>query len=72
MNPFPPPVNPDDPGYGPMEMGLAWTFTVFAMVAVGLRAYVRQSLAKRLSSDDWLMCLALVSPCGMHGVTTRR
>jgi hypothetical protein len=60
MNTFPPPVNPDDPGYGPMEMGLAWTFTVFAMVAVGLRAYVRQSLAKRLSSDDWLMCLALV------------
>jgi hypothetical protein len=55
-----------------MEMGLAWTFTVFAMVAVGLRAYVRQSLAKRLSSDDWLMCLALVSLCGMHEVTTRR
>ncbi|KAF2269979.1 integral membrane protein [Lojkania enalia] len=60
MSQFPPPVNPDDLGRGPMIMGLTWTFTSLAIVAVVLRFYVRIKLASGPALDDWLMGIALV------------
>jgi len=56
---FPPPVNPDDLGRGPLIMGLSLAITVVALVAVGLRLYVRKTVVKHIASDDWLMLLAL-------------
>lgn len=56
---FPPPVNPDDPGNGPLIMGLLWTFTALATVAVGMRFYVRNKM-RGFKFDDWIMLVALV------------
>ncbi|GAB1314338.1 hypothetical protein MFIFM68171_04548 [Madurella fahalii] len=55
---FPPPVNPNDLGRGPMVMGITWTFTGLAVITTGLRLYVRKHVGPRLASDDWLMLFA--------------
>jgi hypothetical protein len=57
---FPPPVNTNDLGHGPVIMGITWTITALAIFAVILRMYVRKEL-KSIGWDDWLMCGALVS-----------
>lgn len=57
---FPPPVNPNDLGRGPMIVGLTWTFTILAMTAVALRIYVRKTVTKALGWDDWIMLVAVV------------
>lgn len=54
------PINPDDPGRGPTLMGILWTFTVLAAVAVALRFHVRKKLAGSWGVDDWLMLIAVV------------
>lgn len=61
MSQFPPPVNPDDLGRGPMIMGLTWTFTALAVIAVSLRFYLRSKLSSGPALEDWLMGAALVS-----------
>lgn len=60
---FPPPVNPEDPGRGPEVVGLSWATTTIALLAVGLRIYLRKTFHKHIALDDWLMCLAMV---GFH------
>ena len=50
--PFPPPVNPDDPGIGPLMIGIMWTFTSLAMITIALRFYVRIAILKQLGLDD--------------------
>ncbi|KAI1097617.1 hypothetical protein F4804DRAFT_327117 [Jackrogersella minutella] len=57
---FPPPVNPNDLGRGPMVMGLTWTFTGLAIITTLLRLYVRKQIAPRLGTDDWLMLVAML------------
>ncbi|KAK0666046.1 hypothetical protein QBC41DRAFT_326642 [Cercophora samala] len=58
---FPPPIDPDDPGRGPLVMGLNYSFTVLAMMAVALRFYVRRKVGNRTWGwDDWLMLVAVV------------
>lgn len=61
MSQFPPPVNPDDLGRGPLIVGLTWTFASLAVIAVVLRFYVRIKLTSGPALDDWLMGVALVS-----------
>jgi beta-lactamase regulating signal transducer with metallopeptidase domain len=58
---FPPPVNPDDPGRGPMVIGITWTFSGLAVITTILRLYVRKRIGKYWSADDWLMLGAMVS-----------
>ncbi|KAK6825859.1 hypothetical protein PG987_013353 [Apiospora arundinis] len=55
---FPPPVNPDNLGRGPMIKGITWTFTIIAMIAVGLRLRVRWTLSKSWALEDWIMLSA--------------
>ncbi|GAW24166.1 hypothetical protein ANO14919_137470 [Xylariales sp. No.14919] len=55
---LPPPVNPSDPGIGPLIMGLTWTFTSLSLIVIGLRFWIRLSLAEMLSLEDWLMLAA--------------
>ncbi|KAI1386130.1 uncharacterized protein F4822DRAFT_431003 [Hypoxylon trugodes] len=56
---FPPPVNPNDLGRGPMVMGLTWALTGLALVTTLLRLYVRKQIAPKLGADDWLMLVAI-------------
>jgi hypothetical protein len=56
-----PPVNPDDLGRGPMIMGITWTFTILAMMAVCLRFYLRLKISKLYLMEDWFMLAAVVS-----------
>ena len=56
----PPPVNPDDPGRGPVFMGFIWTFLILAIGAVALRFCVRMKINGRPAIDDWLMMSAVV------------
>ena len=58
---MPPPVSPDDPGIGPLMIGIMWTFTCLAMIAIALRLYVRIFIVKKLGLDDWFMMIAGVS-----------
>ncbi|KAK6844450.1 hypothetical protein PG995_014560 [Apiospora arundinis] len=55
---FPPPVNPGNLGRGPMIMGITWTFTIIAMMVVGLRLHVRWMLSKSWALEDWIMIAA--------------
>ncbi|KAH7384631.1 hypothetical protein BKA66DRAFT_81944 [Pyrenochaeta sp. MPI-SDFR-AT-0127] len=57
---FPPPVNPSDPGRGPLVMGVTWTFSSLALVIVGMRFWVRIAVTKKISIEDWLMLLAVL------------
>ncbi|KAI1377947.1 hypothetical protein F4677DRAFT_414011 [Hypoxylon crocopeplum] len=57
---FPPPVNPDDLGRGPLVMGLTWTFSGLAVITTLLRLYVRKRIAPRLSIEDYLMVLSML------------
>ena len=60
MPEFPPPVDPGDPGRGPLIMGFGWTFTILAIIAVGFRFYLRRRFGSGSGWDDWLMFIALV------------
>ncbi|KAI2463099.1 hypothetical protein F4781DRAFT_441138 [Annulohypoxylon bovei var. microspora] len=53
-----PPVNPNDPGIGPLIMGLTWTFTIISLIFIGLRFWVRITVSKLLNLEDWLMLAA--------------
>lgn len=57
---FPDPVNPDDPGRGPLVMGLTWTFSSLALIVVIVRFWVRVAVTKILTVEDWLMLAAVV------------
>ncbi|EZF49847.1 hypothetical protein H103_06563 [Trichophyton rubrum CBS 288.86] len=50
----------DNPGRGPLIMGLTWSFAVLATITVGLRFYIRVELNNRPSLDDWLIAVALI------------
>ncbi|KUJ18478.1 uncharacterized protein LY89DRAFT_780548 [Mollisia scopiformis] len=67
---FPPAVNPDDPGRGPMIVGLTWTFTSLAVIAVALRFYVRKFVTRALGWDDWLMLFAVVLQVANQALVT--
>ncbi|KAI0009470.1 hypothetical protein F4779DRAFT_581727 [Xylariaceae sp. FL0662B] len=54
------PVDPNDPGIGPTIMGLTWTLTVLAILAVAARFYYRRQYRSFGSADDWIMLAALV------------
>jgi hypothetical protein len=58
---FPPPVNPSDLGRGPLVMGVTWTFSGLALIVVFVRFWVRVTVSKKLSVEDWLMLVAAVS-----------
>ncbi|KAK4172410.1 hypothetical protein QBC36DRAFT_337969 [Triangularia setosa] len=57
---FPPPRNPDDPGRGPMVIGITWTFTGMAIIACSLRMLVSRKRKSGLGVDDWLMFAAML------------
>lgn len=61
-----PPVNPNDPGRGPMIVGLLWAFTIIAVLAVALRIYIRQRVSKYCAPEDWIMLVAVVSKAHRH------
>ncbi|RYP91001.1 hypothetical protein DL770_002917 [Monosporascus sp. CRB-9-2] len=58
MDQIPAPVSPDDPGRGPLIMGLTWIFAGLAIIATCMRFYIRTKLAHGLVVDDWLMWAA--------------
>jgi dolichyl-phosphate-mannose--protein O-mannosyl transferase len=58
---FPPPINPDDLGRGPMIIGLTWSFTGLAVIAVLLRLYIRKKVTHITGWDDWFMLASVVS-----------
>lgn len=57
MPPPPTPENPNGPGRGPFILGFTWTMTSLALIAIGIRLYVR-SKARLMASEDWTMLLA--------------
>ncbi|KAK0707143.1 hypothetical protein B0T26DRAFT_602527, partial [Lasiosphaeria miniovina] len=57
---FPPPAHPNDHGIGPLVMGMTWTFTIIATVAISLRLYLCKKGTKATGLDDWLMLAAVV------------
>lgn len=54
-------MNPNDPGRGPMVIGILWSLTIVASGTILARFYVRKKIGA-LSWDDWFMLLALVCP----------
>ncbi|RYP63651.1 hypothetical protein DL769_006906 [Monosporascus sp. CRB-8-3] len=67
---FPPPVNPDNPGRGPLIVGLTWAFTILAIFVVALRFHVRRK-THMIGADDWTMLAALIVQIGAQGCYTR-
>ncbi|PHH70097.1 hypothetical protein CDD82_7342 [Ophiocordyceps australis] len=61
MPAFPDPVNPDDPGRGPLLIGLIWTFSGLALIFVAVRFWVRIAVTKLLNVEDWLMLAAMIA-----------
>lgn len=59
-SPFPPPVNPHDPGRRYLTLGVTWTLTSIAILAMTARLYLRGRVLHGISADDWLMLLAVV------------
>ncbi|KAK0712208.1 hypothetical protein B0T21DRAFT_454743 [Apiosordaria backusii] len=57
---FPPPRNPNDPGRGPMVIGITWAFTGMAVIACSLRMMVGWKRKRGLGIDDWLMFIAML------------
>lgn len=57
---LPPPIHPEDLGRGPLVMGVTWSFSGLALIAVGVRFWVRIAVTKQLKIEDWLMLLAVV------------
>lgn len=43
-----------------MVVGVTWALTAICIILVALRFYVRVTI-RQLSSDDWIMLLAVVS-----------
>lgn len=67
---FPPPVNPNDLGRGPLVVGMCWTFTSLCIIVIALRFYVRRRIHV-IGWDDWIMLAAVVSArslCDAGGV----
>lgn len=62
--PMPPPVNPGNMGRGPMIMGVSWSLTALCVLVIGLRFYVRKTVIRAWSSDDWFMLAAVVCCSG--------
>lgn len=52
-------VDPNDPGIGPAINGVTWTFTVLAIIVVGLRFYLRKAGKHGWVADDWIMLAAV-------------
>lgn len=57
---LPPPIHPEDLGRGPLVMGVTWSFSGLALIAVGVRFWVRIAVTKQLKIEDWLMLLAVL------------
>ncbi|KAH7087024.1 hypothetical protein FB567DRAFT_57350 [Paraphoma chrysanthemicola] len=57
---LPPPVNPEDLGRGPLVMGVTWSFSGLALIAVAMRFWVRVAVTKQVKIEDWLMLLAVL------------
>lgn len=49
-----------DVNRGPVVVAILWTETTVAVIIVSMRFYAR-TMIKRISSDDWLILLTLVS-----------
>lgn len=54
------PVNPNDPGRGPLIMSITWILTGSALLVVAARFYVRRKVARAFTIEDWLMFAAVV------------
>ncbi|KAH7320606.1 hypothetical protein B0I35DRAFT_468130 [Stachybotrys elegans] len=61
---FPPPIDRDNPGRGPMVVGVTWVFTAMAIIVVGLRFMIRKQRRVPWSWDDWIMLAATVIQTG--------
>ncbi|KAI1779312.1 hypothetical protein F4818DRAFT_438094 [Hypoxylon cercidicola] len=57
---YPPPIDPDNPGRGPMVIGVTWLFMIISGLVVALRLRLRQKVKLGWGWDDWLMLLAVV------------
>ncbi|KAI1809186.1 hypothetical protein GGS20DRAFT_338671 [Poronia punctata] len=53
------PVDPSDPGINLVTLGLTWTLTSLAILAVAARFHVRRKLGNRWASHDWIMLAAM-------------
>lgn len=80
MPQFPDPIDPDAPGRGPLIMGVTWTMTILCILIITARFYVRATVARKVSLDDWFMLAAVVSffgdillaPFALHGIFANR
>ncbi|KAI0869650.1 hypothetical protein GGS24DRAFT_511735 [Hypoxylon argillaceum] len=69
-SPFPPPVNPHDPGRRYLTLGVTWTLTSIAILAMTARLYLRGRVLHGISADDWLMLLAVLGQTGSQVCVT--
>ncbi|KAI1476105.1 hypothetical protein F4774DRAFT_428504 [Daldinia eschscholtzii] len=53
-------VNPNDRGINIWTLGISWTLTPIAIVAVCVRFYLRRAFAGGWESHDWIMLAALI------------
>ncbi|KAL2756631.1 hypothetical protein ACRALDRAFT_1075523 [Sodiomyces alcalophilus JCM 7366] len=70
MPQFPDPIDPDAPGRGPLIMGVTWTMTILCVLIVSARLYVRATVARKVSSDDWFMLAAVGMQIVFQGCLT--
>lgn len=54
----PAPINPSDPGDGPLLMGVTWALTFLCIMCIGTRFYLRNKISRSIASDDWFMLAA--------------
>jgi hypothetical protein len=58
---IPPPVNPNDPGRGPMAVAVTWVFTILAMMTTAMWFWARKKRNMSPGWDCWIMMIATVS-----------
>ncbi|KAI0444739.1 hypothetical protein F4803DRAFT_560600 [Xylaria telfairii] len=67
---FPPPVDRDDLGQGPLIMAITWIFQIAALGAVAARLIVRRRMRVSWASDDYFMLAAVIVQLGIQSLAT--
>ncbi|RYP62511.1 hypothetical protein DL771_009694 [Monosporascus sp. 5C6A] len=65
------PINPQDPGLGPVILGVTWTLTSLCVIVIAARFYVRPRTSRLPGLDDWFMLAAGVLQLAFQGCVTK-
>ncbi|RYP33829.1 hypothetical protein DL767_004559 [Monosporascus sp. MG133] len=71
LTPSPASINPQDPGLGPVILGVAWVLTSFCIIMIAARFYLRPRTPRLSGLDDWFMLAAGALQLAFRGCVTK-